>query len=147
MRKRVFTQRLWSHDLKWDDSFEFIEDMAKVWLHLVRETHIAVTRALHRKTVLTETTEMHIFSDASKDSYGAVVYARTPPCAKAPEGQVRLICAKGKVAPKDGKQTIPRNELSGAVVAAQKLQYMHKAWDLRNHHKVFIWSDAKVVLS
>ena len=147
MRKRVFTQRVWSHELQWDESFEFIEDMAKIWLHLVKETHIAVTKAMQRKTVLNKETELHIFSDASKDSFGAVVYSRTPRCPEAPEGEVRLVCAKGKIAPKDGKQTIPRNELAGAVVAAQKSQYMHKAWDLQDYQKVFIWIDAKVVLS
>merc|ERR1739842_145881 len=94
----------------------------------------------------TENTEIHIFSDASMDSYGAVVYARPPPCPQALHGQVDILCAKGKVAPKGTKATIPRNELAGVVVAAQKIPYLHKAWPLLDSNKVFIWSDAKVVL-
>ena len=150
MSKRVFMQRVWDHPLlkrEWDVSFEFIEDMKEVWLLLVKETHTAVTKAFKRRAVLTQDTEIHIFSDASKDSYGAVVYARTPPCHQAPNGRVDLLCAKGKVAPKDGKQTIPRNELAGFVVAAQKVPYLHKAWPLTEQNKVYIWTDAKVVLN
>ena len=81
------------------------------------------------------------------DAYGAVVYARTTPCPRAPDGQVDILCAKGKVAPKGAKQTIPRNELAGVVVAAQKVPYLHKAWPLSDSNKIFIWSDAKVVLA
>ena len=71
MRKRVFMQRLWDHPAtedKWDVSFEFLEDMKEVWLLLVKETCIAVRRVLKRRALLTEATEIHIFSDASKDA-------------------------------------------------------------------------------
>ena len=51
------------------------------------------------------------------------------------------------MAPKGAKQTIPRNELVGVVVAAQKVPYLHKAWPLSDSNKIFIWSDAKVVLT
>ena len=32
-------------------------------------------------------------------------------------------------------------------MAAQKIPYLHKAWPLSDSNKVFIWSDAKVVLN
>merc|ERR1739842_256928 len=150
MRKKVFVQKLWSHPVtekKWDVSFEFIEGMKEEWLELVKETTIAVKRVLKRTALLTENTEIHIFSDANITSYGAGGYARTPPCPQAPNGQVDILCAKGKVAPKKGTPTIPRHELTGVVIAAQMVQYIHKAWPLSDSNKVFIWSDAKVVLN
>ena len=38
-----FIQKLWSRELKWEDSFEFESDLKEQWLNIVRETHLAVT--------------------------------------------------------------------------------------------------------
>ena len=74
------------------------------------------------------------------------MYVRTPPCLEYPTGDVHLICSKSKVKPIEGKQTIPRLELAGMVVAAHQVQYLTKAWDLPNNSNFHIWCDAKVVL-
>ncbi|CAL4152704.1 unnamed protein product [Meganyctiphanes norvegica] len=147
MRRRVFMQKLWIRNLKWDENFEFIENLKEQWLHLVSETHISVTSTFPRNAKLTQKSEVHIFSDASKDSYGTVVYVKTPICEEYPNGNIHLSCAKGKVAPIEGKQTIPRLELSGALLAAHKVPYMMKAWDLPVDTKFIFWCDARVVLT
>ena len=116
MSRRLFLQKLWRLKLKWDESFEFHGDLAKEWLHLVKETHIAITCTFKRNAVLTKESEIHIFSDASMEAYGAVVYIRTPPSPQCPKGNVHLTFAKGKVAPLDGKQTVPKLETAGALV-------------------------------
>ncbi|CAL4166751.1 unnamed protein product [Meganyctiphanes norvegica] len=135
MRRRIFMQKLWTKNLKWDESFEFVEDFKDQWLHLVKEAHTSVTSTFPRNAQMTPTSEVHIFSDASKDSYGTVVYLRSPAqdlhgSKLTPEeqhrGHVHLSCAKGKVAPIDGKQTIPKLELSGVLLAAHKIPYLKK---------------------
>ena len=146
IRIRLFIQKLWAEELSWDKSFEQNETLAKEWQHLVQEAHIAVTSTNSRQAIWTNNSEIHIFSDASKDAYGAVVYVRTPPCTEYPKGNVHLVCAKGKVAALDPKLTIPRMELAGAVVAAHKVPYIIKAWEIERKTKFFIWSDAKAVL-
>ena len=148
-RNKVFLQVLWGFLLKWDESFEFLKEgmFKKKWLHLVKEVHVAVKCQFARRTVANDNYEIHIFSDASQDSYGAVSYVRTLPCSEFPEGKVSLVMAKGKVAPLKGNRTIPKLEMAAAVVAAHQSKFLQKAWDIPKGIKYFIWIDAKVVLS
>ena len=146
VRLRMFLQTLWEQGIGWDKTFELVEDLKQKWLHLVNEAQIATKGKMKRRAIWTENSEIHIFSDASKSAYGAVVYVRTPPCPKYPEGDVHLICAKSRVKPIKGNLTIPRLELAGALVAAHQVPYLTKAWDLPHNTKFHIWCDAKVVL-
>ena len=146
VRVRMFIQILWENSIGWDKTFEFTDDLKTKWLHLVKEAHIAVKAKIDRRAIWTENSEIHIFSDASKDAYGTVVYVRTPPCPQYPEGDVHLVCAKSKVKPIKGKQTIPRLELAATVVAAHQVPYLTKAWELPENSNFHIWCDAKVVL-
>ena len=147
IRIRLFIQQLWIDDLSWDASFEHRENWAKEWTHLVDECKIAITSKHPRMATWQQHSEIHIFADASQDAFGAVVYVRTPPSPSLPQGKVNLVCAKGKVAALQPRQTIPRLELAGAVVAAHKVPYMLKAWDISRQVKVVIWIDARVVLT
>ena len=147
MSRRLFLQKLWRLKLKWDESFEFHGDLAKEWLHLVKETHIAITCTFKRNAVLTKESEIHIFSDASMEAYGAVVYIRTPPSPQCPKGNVHLTFAKGKVAPLDGKQTVPKLETAGALVGAHQVPFITRALNLSKNHQFYLWCDAKCVLN
>ena len=146
-RNKVFLQSLWKYELKWDESFEFLIDgeLKKNWLHLVRQTHIAMKCSFTRRTITSKKREVHVFSDASQDSYGAVAYIRTLPCQEFPNGHIKIVTAKGKVAPLKGKRTIPKLELAAVVVAAHMVTFVQKAWDIPKGTKYYLWTDAKVV--
>ena len=148
-----FIQQLWSKELKWEDSFEFESDLKEQWLHIVRETHLAVTATKGRVVAFKPNSELHIFSDASKDAYGAVMYVRTPPDKQGDPFHIHLVAAKGKITPKKAPttkanpNTIPKFELAGVVVAAHQLTYIKQAWNLPDDIAVNLWCDARVVLS
>ena len=148
-----FIQKLWENNLKWEDSFEFIADYKDQWLKIVQETHLAVTATKTRVVSFSQTSEIHIFSDASKDAYGAVIYVRTPPKKLGDAHQVHLVAAKSRITPKktpttkENPNTIPKFELAGVVVAAHQLNYLKEAWSLPQNTKVNLWCDARVVLS
>ena len=146
VRNRIFMQDLFRKKLNWNEDFGNIEDLKKEWLSLVKETHVAVTSTFKRNSYFNDDTEIHIFSDASKVSYGAIVYARTPPNPNCPKGDVHLAFAKGKVAPLGSKLTIPKLEVSGVALGARLVPLITKAWNLGPHHKFYLWCDAKVVL-
>ena len=148
-RNKVFLQTLWKELLKWDESFEFLKngELREEWLKLVKQVHITVTGAAQDRRVITsDKYEIHHFSDASNQAYGAMTYLKILPCKEFPEGRISLVTAKGKVAPLKGKHTIPRLELAAAVVAAHQNKFVKKAWDIEDNVKQYMWIDAKSVL-
>lgn len=85
--------------------------------------------------------QLHAFSDASKDGFGAVIYLRS-------EGEdgvkFGLVLAKARVAPIH-QITIPKLELQGALMASRLVEYCKREMTLAIS-SVFFWCDATTVL-
>ncbi|XP_055716675.1 uncharacterized protein LOC129810293 [Phlebotomus papatasi] len=90
--------------------------------------------------------EIHGFSDASGDAYGAAVYVV---CEDAIGNRsARLLTSKSKITPlKQGKHastfTIPKAELCGALMAATLVKTVSSSLEAEH---CFFWCDATVVL-
>ncbi|KAK7884949.1 hypothetical protein WMY93_028072 [Mugilogobius chulae] len=86
--------------------------------------------------------ELHHFSDASVSGYGVCTYLR----AISEAGQVHctLVFAKSRVAPTK-VTTVPRLELSAAVVAVRTSDMLKGELDLEDAQE-FFWTDSQVVL-
>ena len=86
--------------------------------------------------------ELHHFSDASSQGYGAVSYLRQTDV----HGEVHcsLIMAKSRLAPLKA-MTIPRMELSAAVLATRLDRMIKQELDMAVHSSTF-WTDSTCVL-
>ncbi|XP_037113011.1 uncharacterized protein LOC119126082 isoform X2 [Syngnathus acus] len=86
--------------------------------------------------------ELHHFSDASVTGYGECSYLR----AIDTSGQIHcsLVMAKARVAPTK-VTTVPRLELSAAVVAVRTSDLLKRELELEDAQEIF-WTDSKVVL-
>ncbi len=86
--------------------------------------------------------ELHNFSDASVAGYGVCTYLR----AISKSGQIHcsLVIAKSRVAPTK-ITTVPRLELSAAVVAVRISDMLKGELELENIQE-FFWTDSQVVL-
>ncbi|XP_062716004.1 uncharacterized protein LOC134291800 [Aedes albopictus] len=86
--------------------------------------------------------QIHIFTDASENAYGACVYLRSTDS----NGSIKvaLLSSKSKVSPLK-RQSIPRLELCGALMGAQL--YEKVVASLRLKADTFFWVDSTVVLS
>ena len=112
IRAWMYFQETWIRKLDWDAELD--EDLQRKWkawlqelgqLKSVRiERHIGMHRDLY--------TELHVFSDASKEAFGATVYART----EMSDGTKvsRLVIAKTRVSPLKAI-SIAKLELCGTV--------------------------------
>ena len=85
--------------------------------------------------------QIHAFCDASENAIGAVVYMRST--YENGEVEVKFVASKTKVAPIK-RQSIPRQELTGAVILSRLVDAILKALD--KEIEVFYWSDSMTVL-
>ncbi|CAH8508880.1 unnamed protein product [Schistosoma rodhaini] len=137
-------QRLGKLGLGWDE--EIPNDESKRWLEILSEFQRVENVYFPRCVLFPQSDrsllELHIFSDASENGYGAVAYVRsyisdTEVCS-------RLVTAKARVAPLK-VQTIPRLELTAAVLAARMGFQLQSELDIK-FSEVKFWTDSMIVL-
>lgn len=145
MPARILSQNAWRLKAGWDTTLpDCIYNPWKGWVEempLITEHPIPRPFGLRGKTV--HHREIHGFSDASEQGFGGVVFLRTF-CTDL-DVAIDNVTSKARVAPLK-ILTIPRLELSGAVVVAQVLHEV--AIDLKiPPSAVYAWTDSTIVLS
>ena len=70
---------------------------------------------------------LHVFADASKEAYGAVVYQKAEYQDGTSPQSVSLVASKSKVAPLQSV-SIPRLELMGAVLGSELAQVIANSY-------------------
>jgi hypothetical protein len=146
IRAWILFQKSWVRKEDWDSPLD--EDLAMEWSSWKKELQqldiIQVDRHLGMST--RDETDLHVFSDASKDAFSAAVYART----KTIDGRilVRLVIAKTRLSPLKAI-SIPRLELCGAIVgtrlAERAIKPLESGPDAKTL-KVTYWTDSMNVL-
>ena len=142
--KRIL-QRMCQEKLGWDEPLP--EDLKPQWEAWLRDLQnlsaIKIPRCYVPLTFNKDRQyELHSFSDASVDGYGMCSYLRT--VTKSGEVQCTLVMGKARVAPTK-VMTIPRLELSAAVVATRTASFLKRELELQDIQEYY-WTDSKVVL-
>lgn len=128
--------------LPWDAPVDEREQTK--WLELANSimdiNKVTVPRLITLSTYVS--LQLHGFSDASEEGFGAVFYARSEDS----NGlvAVRLITAKSRVSPAE-KRSIPRLELCGAVVMTDLREKLNAALSI-NFEKTFFWMDSAIAI-
>ena len=139
---KIFLQDLWKRGIGWDEGIP--DDLKREWLALERAIRDLKDVKIPRAVLQSEwiRLELHGFSDASEQAYGAVVYVRTVNDQN--KVQVSLLCSKSKVAPIK-RLTLPRLELVGALLLAKLMNSVRSNIKL-NFNAVHYWTDSCIVL-
>jgi len=140
---KILLQKLWEGKLSWDESLP--SALHTTWISF-REQISELNQLKVPRRVRTEDCarlELHGFSDASQNAYGACVYVRSITNDK--EIQVQLLCAKTRVAPLK-VQTIPRLELCAALTLARLMKGVMNSLNTLVDRIVY-WSDSTIVLN
>ena len=128
----------------WDDPIP--EDIQTKWERWCSELtdlkNIQVPRCLKGDSSQVAKCEMHHFSDASMSGYGQCSYVRFTDS----DGNTssHLVMAKARVAPSK-PMTIPRMELTAAVVSVKVAHFLQKELDYKDVAHYY-WTDSKVVI-
>ena len=145
MKAKLLLQELCRRKLEWDE--EINESEKKQWLRwlsdLSKLKEVKIGRCFKPDGFgEIQTAELHLFSDGSRDGYGAVAYLRLV------DDRDRIHCCfvlgRARVVP-IREITIPRLELSVAVVSVQLRETIQRELDMRLD-RVMFWSDSMSVL-
>ncbi|XP_044313279.1 uncharacterized protein LOC123037281 [Drosophila rhopaloa] len=126
--------------LGWDDAVpDNIAERCRVFRdHLLRIGEISIDRWNHYTPSSISSVQMHAFCDGSSTSYAAAVYLRV----EHQDGRcyTSLMAAKSKVTPTK-PLTIPRTELSGAVLAIKLMEdlFANRAAFVLDHSSPIQW--------
>ncbi|XP_071057602.1 uncharacterized protein [Onthophagus taurus] len=140
---KVFMQQLWVQHLDWDENLP--NNLEEKWQTFIKSYNQIPTIHVPRwlgTSDRTESIEVHGFSDASFDAYGAVVYLRV---LTNKEVRVSLLISKSKVSPLK-RVTIPRLELCAAVLLTRLIKRVQNVLNLSDC-PVHLWTDSTVVLA
>ena len=142
---KCLLQRTWEARISWDDPVprEILID----WQRWAKELPMLTSRPLQiyymESSKEADAIQIHGFSDASEKGYSAVVYIRI--LYSDSTVSISLMAAKTKVAPIK-RETIPRLELSGALLLAKLLDSVKTTLNF-SLSQIYAWSDSKIVLA
>lgn len=126
----------------WDEKLP--ENLAQLWKSFQVKIHLLNEVRIPRRCYIAEhhVVEIHGFSDASIEAYGAVIYARSI------DGlghiQTSLLTSKSRVSPKNQK-TLARLELCGMTLLA-KLVHRLRSVFAKPITSFTLWSDSMIAL-
>ncbi|GBM04327.1 hypothetical protein AVEN_168147-1 [Araneus ventricosus] len=145
IRIKCLLQELWQLGIGWDEVFTGqIKENFQNWCKEIKDLqNLKIPRYYFPDQIVIDNqdTQLHIFSDASLKSFGAVAYLRY----KTSKGkfQTSFVIWKSREAPIK-KLTLPRLELMGAIIASRIVKHLKGIF--KDIKKVFCLSDSTIVL-
>jgi Pao retrotransposon peptidase/Protein of unknown function (DUF1759)/Family of unknown function (DUF5641)/Putative peptidase (DUF1758)/Integrase zinc binding domain len=140
-KAKMFLQSLWEQKLDWDEQ---IPDKHKAeWSQF--SSQLKKLEEIKIKRWIGETNNIQLvgFCDASENGYAAVIYAISKKSDV--EKQVSLIAAKTRITSEENRQTIPRQELDGAVLLAELIKKVSDSFAVNK--RLMLFTDSKVLLA
>ncbi len=142
---KILLQQLWKLHLDWDTPVP--DTIATEWQRWISTVPAIASHPINRRLrpldvpILSQ--QIHGFSDASANAYGAVVYLRT--VYQNADVSIVLITSKARVSPVR-PVTIPRLELTAAYLLSKLLLTVSTDLNIPIHD-VYAWTDSTIVLS
>ena len=140
---KVLLQDIWRSKIDWDDELtDTLFQKWKRWTTMLKKVQtISVPRCYATEYDEATKRELHIFCDASENSFAAVGFLRTITKDKI---RCQIIMGKSRVSPLK-PLSIPRLELQAAVMGTRLKETILKEHDLTIEETI-LWSDSKTVL-
>jgi len=148
IKGKIFLQQLWALKISWDELLS--DDLQSRWKRFYSSLQLLNQVTIPRRVILDDklNIQLHAFSDASQEAFGACVYIRST----VSDGscQVRLYTSKSRVAPMKSS-TMPRLELCGALLSAElakeALDELQRLDIIITPNNVHFWSDSTIVIA
>ncbi|XP_033218177.1 uncharacterized protein LOC117173645 [Belonocnema kinseyi] len=140
---KILMQKMWLINLGWDAPVP--REIHNAWQKYYEQLPLLSNLQFKRKLLVEDcsTLQLHGFSDSSEKAYGAAIYVRST--SNQGRHETYLICSKSRVAPIKSL-SLPRLELSAALLLAQLYEATAQALRHLTFEKVIFWSDSTITL-
>ncbi|OXA62059.1 hypothetical protein Fcan01_00716 [Folsomia candida] len=149
LQLKLLLQESWAQDMKWDEQWDEVKS-AKVTMWYKQMSSLGEIKIPRWAVNNSAKLQLHIFTDASKDGYGGIVFVR---CQERglESATVQLLLAKSRIAPLQKKPdqknvTIPRLELLGCLIGARLAETVKRAMGYEDIPTVY-WTDSTTALA
>nr|XP_049697167.1 uncharacterized protein LOC126054700 [Helicoverpa armigera] len=140
---KLLFQQVWMSSSQWDDKLP--DQISKEWLNIKDDMHKINQFKLERwlGTGENNTLELHGFCDSSNKAYACVVYCKTENNGVT---KISLVAGKARLAPVNKSISLPKLELSGALLLSKLLAKIKQCF-ISHNIKIYTWTDSMVVLA
>lgn len=142
IKLKILFQDVWKTKIQWDEPIptEIKKEWDKIKNDIIIINEIEIPRWLQTRQY--DTIELHGFSDASTKAYACVIYCKIK---RDQDSSVVLVAGKTKLVSVNKNTSLPRLELSGAVLLSK---LMTKIKTCLNNYNIMIfgWVDSMAVL-
>ena len=122
VRAKMMLKTLWKEGKGWDEALPGAVQCQ--WRKWFRELRTMGKFSVPRNCALAERPyQIHVFCDASKEAYAAVLYIRSEHSEQC--ASTYLLISKSRLSPSQ-EMSIPRLELTAALIGARLLAYVKK---------------------
>ena len=141
VKAKMLVQTLWKLKMDWDEPLN--QELADKWSAIATDIQEAITinhpRLCLNPNAQANTTQLHVFADASPHAYGAVAYLRQ-------DNRVLIMIPRSRVAPVK-PTTLPRLELMAAVIASRLAKFViHALPSTLTVITTHLWTDSQITL-
>ena len=146
IRAKILYQKLWIRGVAWDDSLD--DETTLEWKKWKEELEHLNQIRINRSFLVDldfglVSIQVHGYSDASPNAYGAVTYLRLQDSGG--NVRVQVLFAKTRVAPTK-RVTLPRLELMAAYLLSKMIAFLLKILD-KKIEQYICWSDSTITLN
>uniref|UniRef100_A0A915P756 DUF5641 domain-containing protein n=1 Tax=Meloidogyne floridensis TaxID=298350 RepID=A0A915P756_9BILA len=141
LQAKFILQRVFEANYKWDAPLD--DKLSEEWLKLMEFWSSTNTLIIPRLIKNNPKKELHCFTDASGQGFGAAVYLRT--FNNTTGGTTKLIFAKSLVKPASlpiNASTIPKLELQALTLGSKIIRYLQKELIIEAN-SITLWSDSQ----
>lgn len=149
IKGKIFLQKLWLLKLDWDTVLP--DELCTQWSIFYKNMSGLQAISINRRVLCNDHTrsfQVHGFSDASQEAYGACIYIRSRNVRG--EWSSSLVISRSRVAPIK-QSTIPRLELCGAALlselVSEVLTELTKVAIVIPVENIVLWTDSTIVLA
>ena len=146
---KILLQEVHKVKIGWDEVLP--DELRKEWERSLSEIKemgcVEVDRRFEEGCVDDPVTwrELHGFSDASQQGYGACIYVQS--IHKSGKVTAKLLTSKARVSPLKS-ETIPRLELLGNLLLSRLVKSVKNALSKNTEfHKTYLWTDSQITLA